>query len=294
MLIRRGSTCPPRHDHTKIYTKGWPASVLVMPHDVWATVPSRQALLRIDPETNAVLATIHLGGRPGAIALAPGALWVRVAFNTYSAAVRIDPSTDHIVASVPLGAIYGGIATTPGAVWVTGHDRGIVQRIDPRTNTVAATMRGTVEGGGIRSYLGAVWVYADGGSRVKVEPHTKTVITASAGVGHSNVTAGDGSLWLASNDDVLRIDPASATVRRRIRVTGCYPAPVGCSLVYGDGFVWMERSGAPPDDIYRIDPRTAHVRRVLRLSLGYPGYLLAAGHGALWGSGPDAIWRIAE
>ena len=89
---------------------------------------------RIDPRTNAVVATIPLG-RIGAthgwrysLAVGAGAIWVLAPTSLW----RIDSTTKRYMGSVPLGhsADASSVATGEGAVWVASHD-GTLLRVDP-------------------------------------------------------------------------------------------------------------------------------------------------------------------
>jgi hypothetical protein len=56
---------------------------------------------RIDPATNKVTATIHVGPQPAGIAVSPGA--VRVADAGGPSVSRIDPATDRVVKTIRVG-----------------------------------------------------------------------------------------------------------------------------------------------------------------------------------------------
>ena len=112
---------------------------------VWTTNTVEDSVTRIDPATNAVVATIPVGEFPTGIALTPGAVWVA---NHHGRSLsRIDPTTNAVVATIPVGD-----ATTPpergpqelaaagGSVWfkVLESSGGMVERLDPATNSVVA------------------------------------------------------------------------------------------------------------------------------------------------------------
>jgi YVTN family beta-propeller protein len=77
----------------------------------------RGIVARIDPSTNAVVATIPVGADPFAIAVGHGSVWVanRRGFTIS----RIDPRTNKVVARIPVGSRPQGIAAGHGAVWVS-------------------------------------------------------------------------------------------------------------------------------------------------------------------------------
>src|SRR5438876_9866762 len=64
---------------------------------VWVARVSDNTVLRIDPQTNSVIATIPVGPQPEGIAVTPGAVWV---VNKGGPSVsRIDPATNQVVAT---------------------------------------------------------------------------------------------------------------------------------------------------------------------------------------------------
>jgi YVTN family beta-propeller protein len=84
---------------------------------MWVSAYGIDAVVRIDPELNAVVDTIHVGDGPHAIAAGAGSIWV---VNRMSDTVsRIDPRRNAVTATVHLGATPEGIAVAHGRVWVT-------------------------------------------------------------------------------------------------------------------------------------------------------------------------------
>jgi hypothetical protein len=99
-------------------------------------------VIRIDPQTNEVVASIPLY-QPWALAFGHGALWV-AAGAVHGRLDRIDPRTHAVVASIRLcrggsktcGYDFG-LLVTPQAVWVGS---GFVYQVDPTTRRVTAIM----------------------------------------------------------------------------------------------------------------------------------------------------------
>ena len=107
---------------------------------------------RIDPESNAAVATIPLervgewhGYRPR-IAVGEGAIWVAFRHSLW----RISPATNRFVGSVPVGIdaagsvpvgqTEGSVAAGYGALWIMGFGDGVLRRVDPVSQTVAKTI----------------------------------------------------------------------------------------------------------------------------------------------------------
>jgi DNA-binding SARP family transcriptional activator/DNA-binding beta-propeller fold protein YncE len=111
---------------------------------LWALTGESDTIERIDPETNAVVATIPLGrigetsGWRYRIAAGEGGVWVLAPASLW----RIDSTTTRFVGSVPLDRSEEGssVATGDGAVWIAKPD-GVLLRIDPDSQRVANTIR---------------------------------------------------------------------------------------------------------------------------------------------------------
>ena len=143
---------------------------------LWAlTGYEADTIERIDPESNAAVATIPLervgewhGYRPR-IAVGEGAIWVAFRHSLW----RISPATNRFVGSVPVGIeaagsvpvgqTEGSVAAGYGALWIMGFGDGVLRRFDPVSQTVAKTIPlGTLiypaDKDAIAFGEGAVWV----------------------------------------------------------------------------------------------------------------------------------------
>ena len=198
------------------------------PEAVWACGPD--GLVRIDPESNAVVAEIPFAAPLGVSRLPYGAtsLW---AFATSAVGpdtvVRVDPATNAIVATIPLGHVAGTMAFGFEALWVTSPTDDVVLRIDPATNAVERWIAG-IEGAGQVAVGGdALWVSLHGerGAQapdgaptiVRIDPASREVtaeIDAGTGLEDSNgiVATADG-VWVRGTDPFLvRIDPVTGDI----------------------------------------------------------------------------------
>ena len=96
---------------------------------VWVMNQDDGTVSRIDPETDAVVATVRVSdGRisGGDIAAGDGAVWIRTGTEL---ATAIDVVTDEVVRVLGPATGSGSIAVTPGAVWITAHDVRQVYRV---------------------------------------------------------------------------------------------------------------------------------------------------------------------
>jgi streptogramin lyase len=261
-----------------------------------AWVASQGALLRIDPQTNRVVATIAtpLRGENASIAFGEGAVWV-TSGQANGVVYRVDPASNRVTTaiSVPGGAF--GIVVAAGTVWVTQFlpepDPGIVARIDARSNRLRAPVEVPNLPGAIRAGLDAIWVT----SRFtvsRIDPHSGAVSQPLHRVGDVRAI-GARALWgsyanSAEDAGVQRIDPGTGRVVASIRI------PYGVVMAFGLGTLWVAQDASSitsggnqpdrtePGKLYRIDPAT---NRVLGRPVPLPGIApsaLAVGEGAVW------------
>lgn len=145
------------------------------------------------------------------------------------------------LAEVAMKRPCGAMAIAAGSLWVADCEEKAVKRIDVKTAKVLATIPSGI-----------------------------------ASSGELNVVAGDGSVWVASDNDkglVARIDPATNSVVASIPVD-----PGTWYLTYGFGAVWAV--SAPAQSLQRIDTATNTV--TAKIPVGKEPGFLAAGEGGVW------------
>jgi hypothetical protein len=254
-----------------ISTNGVNAGLAFGAGSIWLAPTGASELLRIDPSSNQVVASIHLGvtdnGRVsslgGGAAFAAGRVWAsRVSNGSHGDVISVNPTTNQAVGvPITVGSGPDTVLSAFGSLWadntsvVIGNsapsqvDPG-VSRIDPRTR------------------------------HVTTEPFSGTPATAF------------GSLWVQTNaasDDaaIVRVDPATGQTLARIDV----PRVIGISS--GGGRVWAisyprSRSAGTFQPIkgtaalWQIDPRTNRViGKPIHLSLTQPVSIVVS-DGQLW------------
>jgi streptogramin lyase len=237
---------------------------------VWVT--GFGVVTHVDPATNRVAAEIAVPGTGdySYVAVGYGSVWVTAAEGRPGALVRIDPVKNRIAAIIEIGGPVGDVELFNGMVWVTRPESGspTLFSIDPRTNRMvgkypsnAPTSLRPVLGGSVRGF---------------------------------------GSVWLAHDDVVLRMDPDSAEIQARI------PVPLAADIAIGRSVVWvMTTSPSSSGDLYLpipgrpgtillIDPRTNRVS-TSPLPFGVPPASMAVGDDSLWVGeygGPAVLTRI--
>jgi YVTN family beta-propeller protein len=127
---------------------------------IWTDVASLHAVVRIDPKTDAVLATIPVPGGCGAEMVATDdALWLANGGGDgcTSGIYRVDPSTNAVVQTIPMAEETDTIAMGADGLWF-GSAPTTVGRIDPTNGTVTGRM--TIPGMAFGAAVGggALWL----------------------------------------------------------------------------------------------------------------------------------------
>ena len=200
-----------------------PFSPLFADGSIWAGEASSGSVVRIDPATNKVVATIATGsaGDTGVVA-GDGSIWV--GNSTTGDFARIDPKSNKIVGTIHPAGDVGDLTFTRGAFWSgISDDPSSVARFDAATG---ATSWNTSLDGGITNLIvrpDAIWVgflahtASTNGVIVAIDPASGKVVDALSIPG-GQVQAlfeGFGSVWavLGQAGLVERFSPDVLTVK---------------------------------------------------------------------------------
>lgn len=258
------------------------------------------SMLRLDPATNEIIATVPIPGRGcQGFTASDDALWACVD----DGAVRIDPATNAIVGEVDFasGSVASRLAFGDGSVWAIGAEDGApneLVRIDPAAMTAAAIPLG--HGVATLAYgFDAVWLTApQDGMILRVDPATEQVTEHATGLSRpQTVVIGPDSLWVTlfgaeevapEEPTVVRIDPADGSVLAEI-ATGAASENLG-GLWATDDAVWVRAPGA---FLTRIDPATDEVVETISGPNSTGDVTIA--FGSLWATASSAnvIYRLA-
>ncbi len=121
---------------------------------VWAA--GSDGVIRVDPASNKLLATIAISTGASWTAASADAVWV----TTPTGLARIDPQTNAVVTTIPLpGAPYlGDPDVVGGLVWVPQIRKNTIAVVDPATNSVAKTVRAGAGPFVVTQIAGEAWV----------------------------------------------------------------------------------------------------------------------------------------
>jgi streptogramin lyase len=278
---------------------------------VWVANMNPRTVTRIDPETNAIVATISLGEPdyfwgPTRLAFGHGSVWALDAMS--SSVVRIDPQSNRITTTIPLGSPTQvstgplGLVVTSDAAWVantwgtTEAPNGSVVRIDPQTNRIVARIAlgsapsdsGPV---GVAASDDAVWASVPSTrSVVRIDPRTGSAVAEvpALACAHGQLAADESSLWVADCTSIRRIDLRTNVLTLTVPMPRATGAGV-LGVAVGLGSVWVQ---AGP--LVRIDPASGTVMSVLPLEpvVNDCAYSIAFGFDSVWVRQHDRVVRI--
>jgi virginiamycin B lyase len=256
---------------------------------VWVNSKPTDFVFRMNPVTNAVVATVPVPKPCSGLMIAAGTLWSPSCEE--NVIYRIDIATNKVVAKVLVGPANteGGIAFGAGSAWMPSDPKGVVSRIDPETNKVIAEIK--VAPGSFTAVFGygLVWVSSTEKNLISViQPASNRVIHEIAvDPAPRFMASGEGYVWSLNqtNGTVTKIDPATMKVLATIKVG--VPG-TGGDIAAGEGAVWVSARTIP---VSRIDPAT---NQVTAQFVGPGGDALRAGSGFVWlSNGRNSnVWRF--
>ena len=253
--------------------------VLVTEDAVWVASTKPFAVLRINPTTNKIIASMRIPGEAcSGLASGFGSIWAPIC-GKKPLLVRIDVAKNAInetLSMSPAGP-EGGISTSDDSVWLVTDKNGTLLRIDPSTNKVRQKI--SIAPGSYNPIFsdGIVWITG-------VERDLLSAVDASSGkvvesirVGSKPrfLTAGSGSIWTLNQGDgtVSRVDEKSRKLVATIQVG--IPG-TGGDISYGADSVWLSVFDVP---LTRIE---ATSNRVVKQWIGKGGDSLRVGFDSLW------------
>lgn len=253
--------------------------VAIAPAAVWVGSTGPNAVHRIDPATNKLVATVELGGEPCAgLAVGFGSIWIPLCGKP-SALAKVDAARNVVSAVFQPGpaAGEGGITTSTDSVWLVTDKEGSLARIDPDTGAVRQTVRVPPGSYNPRFHDGRVWVTrADGSEITAVDASTGAVLgTTKTGPGPRFLTSGAGSIWTLNQGDgsLTRIDSHSRQVTRTIALG---TPGHGGDIAFAGGMVWTTMWKVPLSAVAAADSK------LLCQWAGPGGDSLGIGHDAIW------------
>jgi len=234
----------------------------------------------IDPSSNAIVAEVPVGIRPGPVAAGDGSVWVgNLDDRTLT---RIDGARRTAVATISLdNRTPTGIAVGRGAVWVAHGVLGEISRVDPQFGQVTrkTTVGGTAFGspsGSVALDPSSVWAVFGDSTLARLDAAGDVLEEGLAGSQPAGIVVAADSVWVTNSADATVQRFNSSTFRQGpVRTFNVGTQPAG--IVYSDGAIWVANAGAA--SVTRIEPSSAAVTQI---PVGEGPTALAATPGAVW------------
>jgi len=173
---------------------------------LWVPACGDGSLLRLDPRSLKIKATIATGTLDvrGSIAASSDSVWLLT--DAKQTVVRIDPDQDAVVGELRVPAGCAGLTYAENSLWLACPEQNKVLRINPATNLVD--------------------------KRIDVGP------------GPVAIAAGQSSIWVLCGKEgkIDRIDPKTDKVSKTIDLGA--PDSTG-ALAFGEGYLWVTMTGFP-------------------------------------------------
>jgi hypothetical protein len=254
---------------------------------VWVGLKNGNALVRIDPADNRVVATIPIEQSPsGQIVVAGGYVWS----SGERGLVRVDPRTNTVDRVIPRSVLGTGSAdrvwVTSDAIWSCASGTGVVRRSQLRTGRVVAEVQLPTTCFELAADTEDVWIggisfEADQSWLHHVDARTNE-LTASLAIpdGGRLPVAGDGAVWLDTVVGAMRITQDATGV---LAIVGRPAGDVSFVSAFGSGAFWTTRESEQV--VVRVDAGSLEVEE-FAAGPGVNG--VAVADGTLWVNNSDA------
>ena len=250
---------------------------------LWNFNPS--AFVQIDPETGGIVREIPTPARDPETAnltawsVTPfvvdgNTLWVTSGQDVVKIAIDRGIEVDRFELDRILGGEGGtqGVAVGDGSLWVSRLvGAGQIARLDPTTGHVLKRWDDTFPHGNLAFADGSLWV-ADNGGILRIDAETSQISRADDLVGNFRVAAGGGFGWTTNEDEgvVYKIDPSGDIV-------ATYDTGLGAgAMSFLDGTLWVANH-----DVGTVTGIDAITGKTTTLRFGHPVTTIAAGEGRL-------------
>jgi DNA-binding SARP family transcriptional activator len=259
------------------------AIALTRPSKAATIVVPPNSVAKIDESGKRVESYVGVGRDPVAIAVGLRGVWVGNAED--GTVTRLDPATGRLVDTIGAGGgDLNDIAIGFGSVWVANGNDGTITKIDPHLDQAGPPIRlGRQTLAPDPVFYIAVdshYVWATRGSQLlRIDPGTGRVERRLHVGTPTGLAAGGGSVWVTTQSEfLLRIDARTA------KQTGSEPlSTTAFAPVYARDSLWL----IVYPEVQQIDPTSLGIGDVLTVPGGLSGgpAALASRNGALWAMG---------
>ncbi len=259
---------------------------------VWAVAYDAGAVVKIDPASGRVVATVTPGPGVASVLSAGDSVWVAAYGGPGSSRLyRIDPGSARVVASIDTGEVCCDLSAGGASIWAVDPN-GAVLRVDPARNVVAQRfpvgLERNVHVNAV--YAGdSVWVSSDPSplTRIRISNGSSAQIATGGGV---PFVARDGLVWGAAATQLWAVDQMTGAVVRTVALADSIEV-LSLNLDADSIWVGIRRPGRV-GALLRLDSRTGQVRGELR-DIQIPARI-EIGFGSVWvtDSGSRAVYRV--
>jgi streptogramin lyase len=140
---------------------------------IWTDVPNLNAVVRINPTTDAIVATIPDKGVCGALAVSDTAVWVAGGGGPgcLPGITRIDPNSNTVTGMLNAGGQTDSLALRGGTLWYGTSISNFLGRVDATRNTIIGQLKLPGAAFGLTAAFDYVWsTDRDDGLLLKVQP----------------------------------------------------------------------------------------------------------------------------
>jgi streptogramin lyase len=271
-------------DATPIQVGESPCCMAFAAGTVWLVNAGDSTIMRIDPATSEVVATIDLGVPPADLSVGPPSIGIAASGDMVwayrhgdtSELVQINPADNSLGQPIALDFQPNSLALgADGNLWLTGFGANALFRIDPGSGELMETIE--IPGATNMTAGGdSIWVETQGGrnSVARVDASTGEILATLPLDGAAWATGDDTAGWVTDPDNNLvhRIDLESNEIVAEIRVD------VPALMAVGDGALWV--GSLATGAIYRIDPTTNTAVEIFKVAPPAIGMVVTG----------DAVW----
>jgi sugar lactone lactonase YvrE len=241
---------------------GFTSQLTATAQDVWVTRQDGRALVRVDPATNKVVATITVPDDDLKLSqVTSNGVWIRGANTMF----RIDPATNRVVQTIAKSKIGANVTRAfvdDNAIWACNNNS--IVRASKSDGTPVATIALPYRCGTVSSNNRQVWVTSDTGEpalMTKIDPSTnKIVFTVPAVSSGSFPQIGNGVVWTNSQDQGVK-HPAVVGLNTS---TGKPIATTKLGFGSGPGGLTATTFYVADTDLGLVDAIDTHTGKVLR------------------------------
>jgi len=210
---------------------------------VWAATTAGRQLLRIDPRTARLAASLPVPAQ--AVAVDRSGVWAVCceAGTRRGQLTRIHPATGRVVEVIGLPGHPYAVGVGPSGVWVRDAG-GLVWRLDPASNRVVATIRlpSTGEAGGAIAVTDAgVWISDPAAATVwRIDPRRNQVADDRWEADGSDLAvAADGVVWATSDTRLLGLGGGPDVLGPRRNLWELNTDRITAVAAAHDGGLWL-------------------------------------------------------